>query len=167
MGIQLHEIVNAAPDEVATLVRLRQECGWDAESVPAWIASAQAGDRVNFFVITDSEDVSKPHIIGMISLVLDLPLEKHMADKSMFRSELQSLFISSTFRGKGLGEQTVLHTEKYARERGIQELTLHVWSGNKKLIKTYKKLGYTQFTDLIPSTWPGWDGTTIGMRKFL
>ncbi|KAJ1542053.1 hypothetical protein HK405_010239, partial [Cladochytrium tenue] len=41
----------AADDVAAALLQLRQECGWDEDLVPGWLADAAVGKRALFLIV--------------------------------------------------------------------------------------------------------------------
>ena len=45
------------PDDAPALRRMREEAGWDADKVPAWIAASLTGKRPTWVADVDGETV--------------------------------------------------------------------------------------------------------------
>ncbi len=58
---------------------------------------------------------------------------------------LESLYIRSGYRGKGLGEKLSLQLLKWFKSRNIKSYKLVVHHANSKAYKLYKKLGFKDY----------------------
>ncbi len=62
---------------------------------------------------------------------------------------LQTIAVSRSMRGKGLGQKLMKYSQEIAIKKGSRTLSLDVSSKNEKAIKSYKKFGMEIF-----SVWP-------------
>lgn len=61
---------------------------------------------------------------------------------------LYGLYIEENYRGCGIGTQTMQYLETFLKERGVEDITLHVYAFNQTALGLYKKMGYeTYFTN--------------------
>ena len=57
-------------------------------------------------------------------------------------SRVGSVSIATQHQGKGIGRALMRHAENWARERGVEDIRLHVWDFNQRALSLYKELGY-------------------------
>ncbi len=66
--------------------------------------------------------------------------------RSEFTGQLQAfildVFVAEPYRGQGLGRCLMETAEEWARQRGLQRITLSVAEHNLPALKLYKALGY-------------------------
>ena len=74
-----------------------------------------------------------------------LSIEEHHDERDYFY--LDDFSVSEAFRGKGLGSKFLLEAEKYAKERNIPSICLHVEKTNTAAMKLYEKNRYKIFSD--------------------
>lgn len=57
--------------------------------------------------------------------------------------EVDKLYLSRNYQGKGIGKHLMAFAEETARQKGRQSITLVVWEKNLSAFDFYKYLGYT------------------------
>jgi ribosomal protein S18 acetylase RimI-like enzyme len=62
-----------------------------------------------------------------------------MGDETL---EIERLYISAEYQGKGLGKFLINEAIKFAQEKGKRKVWLGVWENNEKAIAFYKKSGF-------------------------
>ena len=64
---------------------------------------------------------------------------------SVSRTELyiDDLCVDESCRGQGIATALYRHVTDYARQNGIQNITLNVWCGNENALRFYEKMGMT------------------------
>jgi len=55
---------------------------------------------------------------------------------------LDTLWVDSTFRGRGLGSQLIAQTKAKATAKGFPSLSLAVWADNDRALRLYKRHGF-------------------------
>jgi ribosomal protein S18 acetylase RimI-like enzyme len=53
-----------------------------------------------------------------------------------------SVSVEPEHQGKGVGRTLMLCAERWARERGVTDIRLHVWEFNQRALSLYAELGY-------------------------
>jgi len=53
-----------------------------------------------------------------------------------------SVSVDPAHQGKGIGRALMLCAERWARERGVTDIRLHVWAFNQRALRLYAELGY-------------------------
>ena len=61
----------------------------------------------------------------------------------MGQIELQRLYVSDRFRGKGIGKLLSEYGKFISQQNGFKVLWLRVWDGNSAAQKVYLKWGYS------------------------
>ena len=89
-------------------------------------------------------------VIGYITI------EEHHEDKVYFY--LDDFCVDGNYRGQGIGKELLNIAEKYAGERNVPAICLHVEESNENALKLYEKLDYKKFRQ---------DGTRFFMVKEL
>lgn len=56
---------------------------------------------------------------------------------------LDDLCVDEAARGKQVGRRLCAFVEDYARQRGFDRVTLHVWAGNDGALRLYESLGFS------------------------
>jgi len=64
---------------------------------------------------------------------------------------LSSWWIKDAFRGSGIPKLMLTWLEQLCRENNWKKIGLGVWPENFRAITAYKKLGFTQANELLPS----------------
>lgn len=96
----------------------------------------QKDDR-DYFLAVSNEDAA-----GMCTL-----LWKERKDDPEYpllpcrSGHIDDLFVAPEFRKQGIGTLLYREAERRAKERGVDNLTLMVWSFNENAMKLYQKLG--------------------------
>ncbi|WP_020061886.1 GNAT family N-acetyltransferase [Bacillus sp. 123MFChir2] len=73
-------------------------------------------------------------------------LEKEAEEDEYY---IDTLSVSSTYGGQGIGSNLILAAETFAQEEGHEKISLLVNLENKPAFSLYKKLGYTQDNTLM------------------
>ncbi|KAA0990088.1 GNAT family N-acetyltransferase [Dyadobacter aurulentus] len=63
--------------------------------------------------------------------------------------ELKRMYVEPEFRGRGIASALVAEIEKWAMEKGYHSAFLETGNGQPQAIALYRKLGYSQVTDLM------------------
>lgn len=63
-------------------------------------------------------------------------------------AELETLFVSPTLRGAGVGKRLIAGFQEWARANGAAKITIRVSATNKDAIAVYERQGYAPY-DLI------------------
>jgi len=62
---------------------------------------------------------------------------------------IHRIAVFPTWQRKGVGRKLIEFVEKFAQENNYKSVRLDVTSANKKLIKLYEKLGFSQTGDIL------------------
>lgn len=57
---------------------------------------------------------------------------------------IQSMFLVDEFRGKGLMDFLIKQVEEQGRKEGAKELRLYVHTENKRAVRAYEKVGFSE-----------------------
>ena len=110
------------------------------EKTEAWAHSLLKNDTRKDFVLRDSESVAA--FSGLVNIS-----SKHGI------AELY-IFISSDYKGQGVGSYLLGCTLKYAKdELNLRKITLYVSDGNEKACNFYEKFGFIQEGILSQHSW--------------
>ncbi|KAJ3283367.1 hypothetical protein HDU79_009116 [Rhizoclosmatium sp. JEL0117] len=157
--VSLVPITNASKEDADLLIKLRIECGWNAELVPEWIEEAKTHVRVLYFVRNVNGAV-----IGMVSLLLVHKVDLRYADISAKRTGLQHLYIQKQFEGKGYGSAAIREIERIAVEHFSSETMFLLGDkSNSRAFGLYQRLGYEEVVGMGEKEWEPW----VVMRKSL
>lgn len=78
-------------------------------------------------------------LVGYLKLNTGNAQNEFKADKSV---ELERIYVSTNFQGKGIGNQLLNFAENFAKERDKDYLWLGVWERNPNAIRLYERQGY-------------------------
>ena len=53
-----------------------------------------------------------------------------------------SVSVAGEHWGQGIGSELMRQAERWAQERGVSDLRLHVWAFNERALRLYAELGY-------------------------
>ncbi|HET7855538.1 MAG TPA: GNAT family N-acetyltransferase [Gaiellaceae bacterium] len=84
---------------------------------------------------------SERHLIGLAEVYLDAIQESPFV-VSRRTATLQSLLVTEHFRGTGIGRRLVEAAERWATERGAQEMKAKTWEFPEGPLPFYETLGY-------------------------
>ena len=121
-------------DDATALRRMREEAGWDAEKVPAWIAASLTGERPTWVADVDGETV------GMVSLERVDPDAEVANGRDV--AAVTSLSVLASAGRRGLGRALTVFAEEQARASGVRVLTLNTRPTNAAAVALYEGLGY-------------------------
>ena len=62
---------------------------------------------------------------------------------------IEELGVAKGFRGKGIGKQLMAKIKEIAKEKGLNEVELDVWTFNDSALKFYHDLGFTTYRELL------------------
>ena len=99
------------------------------------------GDKNAFMIIAEIDK----KIIG----VLYAEIEKEESDKWIYsqrRVLIEELSISPLYQNRGVGSLLMRNVEKWAQNKKANNLTVLVYSFNKKAINFYEKNGYESYS---------------------
>ncbi|WP_309387219.1 GNAT family N-acetyltransferase [Cerasicoccus frondis] len=116
------------------------DAGWsEGEEAAEFFRERLAGDGVCWVAEIDGELVGAA--LGCLSECASYRRPSPMA-------ELETLFVSSTVRGGGVGRQLVEAFRAWARENGAEKISIRVSASNRDAIAFYERLGFAAY-DLI------------------
>ena len=58
-------------------------------------------------------------------------------------AELESMYVREAYRGQGVGQQLVQKFLEWARERGVERVSVTAYVANERAVAFYEKLGFT------------------------
>lgn len=86
------------------------------------------------------------HVIGFLEAHEYIQEEEEALEQGRHKQiELEELFVSSDFRGKGVGHELMGALYTFAKEKGHQRMRLKVHAGNTSAHSTYLKQGFKDF----------------------
>ena len=94
-------------------------------------------DNRPVFVLTDERD---EHVLGYCFCMLEIyENDNNMTDRRTLY--IDDLCVDETERGKHIGRELYEHVLGYAKEAGVYNVTLNVWSCNPEALKFYEAMG--------------------------
>lgn len=140
----------ARPADEATLLRLADQLG--AFPVPAWRTAAEiaSGDchillqALHHPTPADSLLVAESPTGEALGYVLTTTRQDYFTGRPT--AHIEVLVVEPAARGQGLGPRLIEGAERWARSRGIDEITLNVFVQNERARALYDRLGYQQET---------------------
>jgi len=57
-------------------------------------------------------------------------------------AELESMYVRQPYRGQGVGRQLAAEFVKWARQRGVQRISVTAYAANTRAIAFYRELGF-------------------------
>jgi ribosomal protein S18 acetylase RimI-like enzyme len=132
------------------LLRLTEQLG--AFPVPAWRTPAEiaaADHRLLLRVLhhptaSDSLLVAESPAGEPLGYVLTTTREDYFTHRPTAHVEV--LVVDPRARGQGLGPRLIEGAERWARSRGISQITLNVFVRNQRARALYERLGYQEET---------------------
>jgi ribosomal protein S18 acetylase RimI-like enzyme len=124
------ELVNSLVEERAEVnvcepYTREEEADWMA----GLLAAVEKGERLS--VVAEVEG----HVIGHVEVRIGRCYESHTG--------VVGIAVRRGFRDLGIGTELMRMTERLAKERGLELLTLEVFATNSRAIHVYEKLRYT------------------------
>jgi len=58
-------------------------------------------------------------------------------------AELESMYVREVYRGQGVGQQLVQKFLEWAKERGVERVSVTAYVANERAVAFYEKLGFT------------------------
>jgi acetyltransferase len=89
-------------------------------------------------IVAEMEENGKKWMIGVARLIMDQDLT----------SGEVAVLVQDRFQGKRLGSKLVEMLIGIARERGLEEVRADVLTGNARMLKVFRRLGFT--THCVP-----------------
>ena len=134
------EIRTATPDDVFDILILAKEFSkeapkshkWDKEKTELFLLSAFQNDNMEIFVI-DADGEIEGALVGLIS-------ELYMSH-TVQATEL-AWFVSKDYRGKPSSIRLIKAFEKWAKDRGANQVGMGDIEGISNLENLYNRLGY-------------------------
>ena len=135
---------NATPDDLPAMITILREGQvvpkdeWTDESAPGYraaFAEMAADPRYELLVARQG---------GVVLGMLQINYSRALPDLGALKAVLESVFVASAARGKGIGGKLVAEAERRARTRGAHRVQL---TSNKVRLdahRFYRTLGYTQ-----------------------
>lgn len=93
-------------------------------------------DENQFIDVFESEEGD---VVAYIFLQLKFSKHHMVEHKSLF---IEDLCVDKTYRGQKVGLQLMEHAEKVAKSKGCYNVTLNVWSDNKRAVSFYERNGF-------------------------
>jgi len=87
-------------------------------------------------------------VVGYVILTFGYSLEFRGRD-----AFVDELFVSGSYRGRGIGTQALEFVERAARELGIKALHLEVAHSNIRAQEVYRKFGYRDHDRYLITKW--------------
>lgn len=103
----------------------------DRDMLKSWLDN-KAPDTFVLVAVNDSDSVMGVSIVTMREEMLSHEPSSH----------LEVLSVSSEAHRQGIGQSLITHSEKEAKTRGANSMTLHVFSNNKRARALYDKHGF-------------------------
>jgi ribosomal protein S18 acetylase RimI-like enzyme len=97
----------------------------------------EQGEASNCFVLVASDEIGKVQGVSMTTLCEELMSHEPSA-------HLEVLAVAKGAEGNGIGGKLIDRSEKIAKERGAQSITLHVFGNNKRARGLYQHAGYDE-----------------------
>lgn len=98
----------------------------------------------NIIAITRSKDhtafvaIDKDKIVGWIGVAYSIMIEV------MPHCEINGLVIDENYRGKGVGKLLIEHVKQWAKQKGVDKLSLHCNIKRTEANLFYQHLGFTE-----------------------
>jgi GNAT superfamily N-acetyltransferase len=110
----------------------------DPAKVAAYFRRLAAGEiapppGLETFVAVDANDAP----LGLLALY---PSEDYFTGHP--RAYVETLVVAPEAEGRGVGRALMEHAERWARERGMAEVSLDVFAGNAGARAFYERIGY-------------------------
>ena len=143
------EIVTATLSDVDRLRALRLAA---LKDTPAAFG-AKYEDEVNKPILEWQDRLKNTHWCFVVSEGVDvglLAVDKAEKDRNS-DCWLSSWWIKDEFRGSGIPKLMLTWLEQLCRESNWKKIGLGVWPENIRAIAAYKKLGFTEAQELLPS----------------
>ena len=143
------EIVTATLNDVDRLRALRLAALKDTPSA----FGAKYEDEVNKPISEWQDRLKNTHWCFAVSEGVDvglLAVDKAEKDRNS-DCWLSSWWIKDEFRGSGIPKLMLTWLEQLCRENNWKKIGLGVWPENIRAIAAYKKLGFTEAQELLPS----------------
>jgi len=143
------EIVSATLNDVDRLRALRLAA---LKDTPAAFG-AKYEDEVNKPISDWQDRLKNTHWCFAVSEGVDvglLAVDKAEKDRNS-DCWLSSWWIKDEFRGSGIPKLMLTWLEQLCRENNWKKIGLGVWPENIRAIAAYKKLGFTEAQELLPS----------------
>ena len=143
------EIVTATVNDVDRLRALRLAALKDTPDA----FGAKYEDEVNKPISEWEDRLKNTHWCFVVSEGVDvglLAVDKAEKDRNS-DCWLSSWWIKDEFRGSGIPKLMLTWLEQLCRENNWKKIGLGVWPENIRAIAAYKKLGFTEAQELLPS----------------
>lgn len=85
-------------------------------------------------------------IIGYLKVNFPLAHSEIMDNDSL---EIERIYIQKSFQGKGYGSTLIQKAIEIAKSKNFNKIWLGVWSKNKKAIRFYENMGFTEFNQHV------------------
>ena len=143
------EIITATVNDVARLRELRLAALKDTPDA----FGAKYEDEVNKPISEWQDRLKNTHWCFVVADGVDvglLAVDRAEKDRNS-DCWLSSWWIKDEFRGSGIPKLMLSWLEQLCRENNWKKIGLGVWPENIRAIAAYKKLGFTEAEELLPS----------------
>ena len=138
LNIELHEFsATGVPS------RLRIASAYDTETMRARWAALLSDRGATTFVAIDGDE-----IVGYAEIHMMEP-ENDPGVVPTRRAHLQSLLVTSAHRADGIGSSLLAEAERWARDRGAQEMELDHWVFDGGPEAFYERAGYEVLSRML------------------
>jgi ribosomal protein S18 acetylase RimI-like enzyme len=101
------------------------------------------GDPSELLLVAEDDEVrGLAHV-----LLFDTP--EGEGRRRVRRAHLDSLVVAAASRRRGCGRALLAASQKWAKQKGAEQLVLTVWSGNRDAERFYARLGFTQVSQVL------------------
>ena len=132
--------LHAAPDEQA-----KQSVESFTVDLDAWWADHRNTHLAFVARLAESESESDAPVVGMAWLAL-VPRVPRPGSATRRTADIQSVFVVSEQRGKGIGSSLVQAASEHALRIGASRVTVH---SGRKAVPVYERLGFASSRQLL------------------
>lgn len=139
-------------DDAQMLAELGARTFYDTFAKDNTPANIAAYIKESFSPEIQLNELSDPHIIFLIAEFDEIPIgyaklkmnSKDESVKGRKLLELERIYASPEYLGKGVGKELMKASINEARQRGCDSIWLGVWEKNQRAIDFYKKWGFKE-----------------------
>ena len=102
-------------------------------------------EYINSIISNDDPEVlvavTNKQIVGFINAYIEFSKDLPIVKKRKY-VKIDTVVVKEEFRRLGIGTELMNSIQRWAKEKGINQIELGVWSFNTSAISFYNKLGY-------------------------